>query len=109
MSDASNLDLVRCQAFGKIEASGVAFHVCAQGKDDFANGFLRKAAFQFADAEVLRFDAIDWGDAASENMEFAAVIACSFDADDVNRAFDDADDARVAPGIRADSAGTLFG
>ena len=28
VSDASNLDLVRCQAFGEIEASGVAFHVC---------------------------------------------------------------------------------
>ena len=84
VSDASNLDLVRCQAFGEIEAGGVAFHVCAQRKDDFANWFLRKAAFQLADAEVFRFDAIDWGDAASQYMEFAAVIACSLDAESVS-------------------------
>ena len=109
MGDAGDFDIRRGEAFGEVEAGGVAFDIGAQRKDDFADWLVLQSSFEFHDAQVFGFDAVQGRDAAAEDMKFAAKSAGAFDADDIHRAFDDADKGGIALRVGTDFAGALLG
>ena len=109
MGDAGDFQPRPREPFGQVKAGGVAFDVGSEGEHDFLNGLLGEPFFQFGDPEILGLDAIKGRDFSAEDVVFAAESAGFFDADDIHRAFDEADQAGVAPRVRAKVAARLFG
>ena len=51
----------------------VAFNVRAECDDDFFDGFVRQTFFQFGDAQIFRFDAVERGNFSAENVKFPVI------------------------------------
>ena len=64
---------------------------------------------ELGDAEVFGADAVEGGDFAAEDMVGAVEAAGFFDAEDVDGAFDEAEEGVIAAGIIAKGAGLAFG
>jgi hypothetical protein len=72
VGDAGDVDVEGSEAFGEVEAGGIAFDIGAEGDDDLADGAGFEAGFELLDAEIVGFNAAEGGDFASENVVTAA-------------------------------------
>ena len=92
MSDASDGQILTRKPLGEIEAGGIAFDVRAERDDNLADRLIAKALLEVGDAQVLRFDAVQRRDFSTEHMIFAPKGPGFFDAENIDRALDDAED-----------------
>src|SRR5882672_9296010 len=104
VGDTGDFHFLRGQSFGQVKTGRVALDVGAKREDDFPNRFLLEALLEFANAEILGFNSVDRRNAPAQDMKFAAVISRFFDADDIDRPFDQTNDG-IAPGIGANVTG----
>ena len=109
MGDAGDADPLPGEALGEVDAGGFAFDITAKGQNHLLDGFGGDAGFETVDAEILGSDAVEGAKATTEHMVPSAERMGLFEAEDVQCAFDDAEDAVGADGIRADRAGLGFG
>ena len=109
VGDAGDFQAGAREAFGEVMAGGVAFHVGAEGDDDFLDGLVLQALFQFGDAEVLGLDAVERRNLSAENVVFAVEGRGLFHAKDVSGVLDEADQAGVAARVGANGAGVSLG
>jgi hypothetical protein len=58
-ADAGNLQAGPCQPLREITAGGIAFHVRAEGDDDFLDRFAHQSFFQIRDPQVVRLNAVE--------------------------------------------------
>src|SRR5688500_1818732 len=103
VSNARDLDPFAGKSLRQIIAGGVAFDIGSERKDDFLNGFAAQALLQIDDAKIFRSHSVQRRNLSTQNMEFAPISPGLLDADDVDRTFDDADQRRVTPGVRANT------
>ena len=102
LRDARDADAGVGERFGEIMAGGVAFDIGGEREDDFFDVLLWDALDELGDAEIFGADAVERGDAAAEDVELAAEGVGLFDAQDIDGAFDDAEESGVAARIVAD-------
>lgn len=109
LGDAGDADPLSGEALGEVDAGGLAFDVTAEGQDHFLNGFGGDAGFEAVDPEILGADSVEGAEASAENMVAAAEGVGFLEAQDVQGAFDDAQDAVGPGGVGTDGAGLGFG
>ena len=71
------------QKVGQVVAGGVAFHVGAEGEDDFLHRLGAETRFQFRDPQVLRADAVERRDLPAQHMKAPVERAGLLDAENV--------------------------
>src|SRR3954447_18799526 len=99
--DAQTHGLEQTREIGR---GGFALQVGVGREDDLGDLPGGEAGDEFADPQVVGADALDGADRAAEHVVAPAELAGLLDGDDVLRLLDDAEDARVAPGVAADPA-----
>ena len=109
LGDAGDPDPLSSEALGKIDAGGFALDVTAEGQDHFLDGFGHDAGFETFDPEIFRADAVEGTQTATENVVAATEGVGLLQAQDVQGALDDAQDAVGPGGVGTDGAGLGFG
>jgi hypothetical protein len=93
------------QSLRQIKPGGVPFNVSAECYDNFFNGLGDQAFFQLRNSQIIRFNAIEWGDFSAKDVIFTTKRAGFFNAQDVNGLFDHAHHGPIAPRIGTNIAG----
>jgi hypothetical protein len=109
MGDARDLEALASEAFGQVECSGVPFDIGSQSDYDFADLAVSEAVFERGDAKVFRLNAVDWGNLSPKHMVSAVEGPGFFDAEDVDGAFEDAEEGTIATRVRAKATRRVFG
>src|SRR4051812_36523969 len=96
MSDSRNFQAFTREAFGEIITGCVPFDIRAQRDHDFLDRLVREPPFEVSDAQVIRLDAVEGRDFASQHMELAAKSAGLFNANDIHWTLDHAEQTSLA-------------
>ena len=104
VGDAGEGDSGGSQDLGQIIGRGLAFHIGAEGEDDFHAAAVFHAPHQRGNFEVFGGNAVERREFSAKAMVAALERAGSFQRDHIGRLFNDAKDGVVAFRIVADIA-----
>ena len=93
----------------KIECSGVTLLCGVGGDDDLFETALTNPSYQTTDTQLLRPDAIEWGESSMKYMIQTTIRPGSLEGQDILRLFYDTHLIPVTGGVGADGTGVLFG
>ncbi len=91
------------------QGGAITFEVGIGGEDDFADGTGIDTRGECIESELFGPHALEWGEAAEQDVVNALIGAGGFEREEVAWLLDDADERGVAARVAADRAEGLFG